>query len=270
MANVISIGRKTKEFLTYHCGCHGNLVTIATRYVADAYCPKEAQCQILNQYGLRQRSYKVRKLISAGKVSWDHFLSSEAPLIFEKTFRHWEYLLSSGVPLIIGKTSRHWEFLLSSGVPLIIRSTSYHQEYLLSSGVSLIIRSISYHQEYLLSSERPLVILSSSKRPLVIGSTSYHQNELSLSGVSLIIGSTSCHQEYVLSSERPLLVASLDVDSHYCQTWSAIQKCTFRNNFVVTTCFHALLELFLLEIISWLIIKIPLIQTKVSLLRDLN
>ena len=33
-----SIQAKTKELLTYHCGCHGNLVTIATRYVADAYC----------------------------------------------------------------------------------------------------------------------------------------------------------------------------------------------------------------------------------------
>ena len=31
----------TKNLLTYHCGCHGNLVTIATRYVADAYRPKE-------------------------------------------------------------------------------------------------------------------------------------------------------------------------------------------------------------------------------------
>ena len=28
---------KTKELLTYHCGCHGNLVNIVTRYVADAY-----------------------------------------------------------------------------------------------------------------------------------------------------------------------------------------------------------------------------------------
>ena len=35
-----------KELLTYHCGCHGNLVTIATRYVADASYPKQAPCQI--------------------------------------------------------------------------------------------------------------------------------------------------------------------------------------------------------------------------------
>ena len=44
MLNMGSIGRKTKELLTDHCGCHGNLVTIATRYVGDAYCLKEAPC----------------------------------------------------------------------------------------------------------------------------------------------------------------------------------------------------------------------------------
>ena len=36
-----SIRLKTKELLTYHCGCYGNLVTIATMYVADVYRPKE-------------------------------------------------------------------------------------------------------------------------------------------------------------------------------------------------------------------------------------
>ena len=34
-----SILPKTKELVTYYCGCHGNLVTIATRSVADACCP---------------------------------------------------------------------------------------------------------------------------------------------------------------------------------------------------------------------------------------
>ena len=34
MPNVDSISHKTKELLTYHYGCHSNLVTIATRYVA--------------------------------------------------------------------------------------------------------------------------------------------------------------------------------------------------------------------------------------------
>ena len=46
MLKISSIGLKTNELLTYHCGCHGNSVTIATRYVANAYCPKEAVCQI--------------------------------------------------------------------------------------------------------------------------------------------------------------------------------------------------------------------------------
>ena len=44
MLNVDSIRLKTKELLTYHCGFHGNLITIITRYVADAYSPKEAPC----------------------------------------------------------------------------------------------------------------------------------------------------------------------------------------------------------------------------------
>ena len=46
--NMDAIGLKTKELLTYHYGCHGNLVIIATRYVADAYCPKELH----TKYGL--------------------------------------------------------------------------------------------------------------------------------------------------------------------------------------------------------------------------
>ena len=43
-----------KELLTYYCGCHGNLVTIAVRYVDDAYRPTEPPYQILTQYDLRQ------------------------------------------------------------------------------------------------------------------------------------------------------------------------------------------------------------------------
>ena len=44
MANMISIGLKTKELLRNHCSYHGNLVAIATKYVANTYCPKEALC----------------------------------------------------------------------------------------------------------------------------------------------------------------------------------------------------------------------------------
>ena len=46
MPNIMSIQLKTKELLTYLCGYYGNLIIIATRYVTDAYCPKEAPCQI--------------------------------------------------------------------------------------------------------------------------------------------------------------------------------------------------------------------------------
>ena len=60
MSHKDSIGLTTKELLTYYCGCHGNLVTIATRYVADAYCPKEPPYQIWTQSNLRQRSYKAK------------------------------------------------------------------------------------------------------------------------------------------------------------------------------------------------------------------
>ena len=41
---------KTKELLTYHCGCHGNLVNIAMRYVPDAYHPKEPPYNVWTQY----------------------------------------------------------------------------------------------------------------------------------------------------------------------------------------------------------------------------
>ena len=41
IANMNTIQLKIKELLMYHCGCHGNLVTIAMKYAADVYCPKE-------------------------------------------------------------------------------------------------------------------------------------------------------------------------------------------------------------------------------------
>ena len=46
MPNMNSLPLKTKELLRYHSGCHSNIVTIATVYVADAYYPKEALGQI--------------------------------------------------------------------------------------------------------------------------------------------------------------------------------------------------------------------------------
>ena len=41
MSNVDSIWLKTNELFTYHYDCHSNLVTKATRYVADAYYPEK-------------------------------------------------------------------------------------------------------------------------------------------------------------------------------------------------------------------------------------
>ena len=37
---------RKKELLIYHFGCYSNLVTIATKYVADAIHPKKASYQI--------------------------------------------------------------------------------------------------------------------------------------------------------------------------------------------------------------------------------
>ena len=49
-----SIKLKKKELLTYHCGCHGNLVTIAMRFVSNVYCPKNLH----TKYGLNTTQYK--------------------------------------------------------------------------------------------------------------------------------------------------------------------------------------------------------------------
>ena len=46
MPNVKSVRLKTNELLTYQSCCHGNLVPIATRYVADAYHPKKLSHKI--------------------------------------------------------------------------------------------------------------------------------------------------------------------------------------------------------------------------------
>ena len=40
-----SIWLKTKELFRFHFGCHDNQVTIAMRYVADAYLAKEPPYQ---------------------------------------------------------------------------------------------------------------------------------------------------------------------------------------------------------------------------------
>ena len=46
MPNMNSVRFNTHERLRYHFRCHVNLVTIATRYVADAYHHKDTSHQI--------------------------------------------------------------------------------------------------------------------------------------------------------------------------------------------------------------------------------
>ena len=42
MSDMNWIPLETQKLLRYHSDCHGNIVTIVTDYVADAYNPKEA------------------------------------------------------------------------------------------------------------------------------------------------------------------------------------------------------------------------------------
>ena len=67
-----STGLEKKELLTKNCGCHGNLVTIAMRYVSDAYHPGDldrcaqrrmGQCyfQLQNLTWLWASSEKINK-----------------------------------------------------------------------------------------------------------------------------------------------------------------------------------------------------------------
>ena len=79
-----------------------------------------AKCEINTSQNKGVTKLESYVAISAGKASWDHFLSSEAPLIIRKTSCYSEYLLSSGVPLIIGKTSRLREYLLLSERPFLV------------------------------------------------------------------------------------------------------------------------------------------------------
>ena len=50
-----SILLKTKELLRYLCGCHGNIVTITTEYVADAYYPKDGFVSKMNLITLKTK-----------------------------------------------------------------------------------------------------------------------------------------------------------------------------------------------------------------------
>ena len=57
-----SIRLKTKELLTYHSGSHGNLVTIAMRYVPDAHYPLGALCEYMKSTGRKTKELKSNKV----------------------------------------------------------------------------------------------------------------------------------------------------------------------------------------------------------------
>ena len=48
-----------RQLLKYHCGCYGNLVTMAMRYVADTYHPKEPPYQIVDSL-----QHKTKELLT--------------------------------------------------------------------------------------------------------------------------------------------------------------------------------------------------------------
>ena len=138
------------------------------------------------------QSYNVDVAISAGKASWDHFLSPGAPLVIESSCYR-DHLLLSKTPLIIETTSCYRDYLLLS-------------RHLLLSETSLVSETTSCYLDYFLL----------SSLPRVIGNTSCYRDYFLLSRLPLIIGSTSCYRkEFLSGSERhtfklvPLIIGDL-------------------------------------------------------------
>ena len=55
MQDMSLIPLKTKELCGYHCGCHDNIVTIASMYLADAYYPKESSVPNMSSIPLKTK-----------------------------------------------------------------------------------------------------------------------------------------------------------------------------------------------------------------------
>ena len=85
--NVNPIHLKTKMLLMYHCGCHGNPVTIAMRYVADPCHPKEPPYQIWTQYDIRQRSYWYNYCGCYGTIATRYVADAYHPI--EPSYQIW-------------------------------------------------------------------------------------------------------------------------------------------------------------------------------------
>ena len=73
-----SIRLKTKELLIHHCSCHGNLVTIATKYVAYAYCPKEPA---YNMDSIRVKTKELQSKMYLTQTLRLRFIDSDIGLI---------------------------------------------------------------------------------------------------------------------------------------------------------------------------------------------
>ena len=61
-----SIQPETKELVTYYCGCHGNLVTIATRYVTDAIAPRNLHNVLVSNFCVEIHNYNLNTWWSEG------------------------------------------------------------------------------------------------------------------------------------------------------------------------------------------------------------
>ena len=79
--------RKTKELLTFHSGCHGNWVTIAMRYVPDAYCSRNLHVKYELNNNLRQRA-KPFKEFQSGKLGQQFALTTQDLKLFNSYFKN--------------------------------------------------------------------------------------------------------------------------------------------------------------------------------------
>ena len=57
---------KTKELFRFPSGCHGSSVTIAMRYMADAYHAKEPSYQVRTHYKVKQNDLLSFTLVAMG------------------------------------------------------------------------------------------------------------------------------------------------------------------------------------------------------------
>ena len=94
-----SIQLKTKESLTYHCGCHGNLVTIATRYFADAYCLRTS-IPNMDSIRLKTKELQSKMYLTQTQTRTDRLRLTDL-LDSQKQSTHWLYHVQLYVGLVL-------------------------------------------------------------------------------------------------------------------------------------------------------------------------